>query len=158
MSLAHIKHIFLTQADNRQQARRNVLVFLERTELIRYEATTIQEAAIKRADMASFWSTLDQAVAQNRRIAQELIVELQETGVEQLSRLVDLPQGYPSKVLHTLVHILDGFIGVDSAFYNLLEDSHWLSAGLRQSIKERPARYWLIPVVPGKLQYSVFHQ
>jgi hypothetical protein len=96
-------------------------------------------------------------VASNRTFAGNLIVELEETGITSLKELKDLPQGYPSKVLHTLVHILDGFIGADSAFYNLLEDSHWLSAKLQETIKENPEAYWLVPVLPGKLQYSVFH-
>jgi hypothetical protein len=157
MTTDTIRHLFLTQADDEAQARRKVLSFLERTELIRYEATTIQDTAIRRGDMPDFWATVEQAMGRNKKCAADLVAELQATGINQLTELNDLPQGYASKVLHTLVHILDGFIGVDSAFYNLLEDSHWLSEPLRQAITSQPEAYWLVPVVPGRLQYSVFH-
>ncbi|MBU0680066.1 MAG: hypothetical protein KKD73_01465 [Proteobacteria bacterium] len=152
-----IKHLFLTQAEDQQQARHKILHFLEHTELIRYEATTILDAEIISGANPTFWTQVDQGAASNRTFAKNLIVELEETGISRLQDLQDLPQGYPSKVLHTLVHILDGFIGADSAFYNLLEDSHWLSAKLRETIKESPEAYWLVPMLPGKLQYSVFH-
>ncbi len=157
MSSESIKHIFLIRAANQEQAQHKVVHFLEHTELIRYEATTIHAASIMDGDNPAFWPELDQGVASNRTFAKGLIVELQETGVSSLADLQNLPQGYPSKVLHTLSHILDGFIGVDSAFYNLLEDSHWLSATLRDAISKAPGEFWLVPVVPGRLQYSVFH-
>lgn len=152
-----IKHIFLTKAANQKEAVHKVRRFLEQTELIRYEATTIQDASILSGDNPAFWPEVDQGIADNRAFAKSLIVELEETGVSRLAELKDLPEGYPSKLLHTLAHILDGFIGVDSAFYNLLEDSHWLSAQLRRAINTKPGHYWLVPVVPGKLKYSVFH-
>ncbi len=157
MSKDSITHIFLTQADSQEQARHKVSHFLEHTELIRYEATTINDQAITRGDKPTFWSAIDQGIAGNQKVAAGLIAELEETGLRTLTQLKDLPQGYPSKVLHTLVHILDGFIGADSAFYNLLEDSHWLSDKLREAITSKPEEYWLVPMVPGKLTYSVFH-
>ena len=151
------QHIFLVLADDQKQANHKVLHFLEHTELIRYDKTTILDEAIINGEAPAFWTQLDQGVAHNKKFAAELITELEETGISRLAELKDLPQGYPSKVLHTLVHILDGFIGVDSAFYNLLEDSHWLSDKLRETINANPEKYWLVPVVAGKLQYSVFH-
>lgn len=152
-----IKHIFLAQAENKEQALHKVHRFLEHTELIRYEATTIHDASVINGADPTFWAEVEQGVAGNRKSAEALIVELGETGVSSLTDLKDLPQGYPSKILHTLAHILDGFIGVDSAFYNLLEDSHWLSDKLRGAITKTPDKYWLVPVVPGRLKYSVFH-
>ncbi len=157
MSTDNIQHIFLVKADGFEQARHKVLHFMENTELIRYDVTTIPDNSIINGADSAFWPQVEQGVASNRKFAAGLIVELQETGMSQLVELNDLPQGYPSKVLHTLVHILDGFIGVDSAFYNLLEDSHWLSDTLRETIDTTPEKYWLVPVVAGKLQYSVFH-
>ncbi|MEN8258879.1 MAG: hypothetical protein ABFS09_13545 [Thermodesulfobacteriota bacterium] len=157
MSSDSIKHIFLVQAQGQEQARRKVLNFLEHTELIRYDAVTIHDDSIISGADTSFWNQINQGVATNRKFAEGLIVELEDTGVSRLAELKDLAQGYPSKVLHTLVHILDGFIGVDSAFYNLLEDSHWLSASLRETIQKTPEKYWLVPVLAGRLKYSVFH-
>lgn len=150
-----INHIFLTQAETINQAHNKVRHFLEHTELIRYEAMTIDAKASINGSEPSFWTEVDQGVAMNRQFTKDLIGELEGTGVRNLSELKDLPQGYPSKVLHTLVHILDGFIGVDSAFYNLLEDSHWLSPQMREKISKEPGTYWLVPVKPGKIKYSV---
>ncbi len=157
MSSASIKHLFLTKAEDQHQACHKVQHFLDHTELIRYEAMTIHDQSIMNGADPAFWTKVEQGVASNRAVAKGLIDELGATGISSLAELKDLPQGYPSKVLHTLVHILDGFIGVDSAFYNLLEDSHWLSDKLRQAITSKPEEYWLIPMVPGKLKYSVFH-
>ena len=49
-------------------------------------------------------------------------------------------------MLHVITHLLDGFFGIDSYFYNLVEDSHWVSEELRATIKTSPSRYWLIAV------------
>ena len=58
--------------------------------------------------------------------------------------LNDMGQGYKSKILHTLTHFLDGFFGIDTCFYNLEEDSHWLSDGLAAEIKKYPKKFWLL--------------
>jgi hypothetical protein len=68
-----------------------------------------------------------------------------------------LQQGYVTKVLHTLTHLLDGFIGIDSVFYNLVEDSHWASEGLLKALQDTAGEYWLVPVRTGKLEASVLH-
>ena len=75
-----------------------------------------------------------------------LIHELQESGYHTLVELAEIKQGYESKTLHTLVHLLDGFIGIDSKFYNLIENSHLISASLRREIKQTPAHYWLLQI------------
>jgi hypothetical protein len=82
-------------------------------------------------------------------------MELQETGLGRAEDLLTLQQGYPSKLLHILTHMLDGFIGIDSVFYNLIEDSHWLSAPLRSTILHKPEHYWLVPVWHGPVASSV---
>jgi hypothetical protein len=66
--------------------------------------------------------------------------------VESLGDLESLPQGYQSKTLHTLTHLLDGFFGIDSHFYNLIEGSHGVSAGLRGKIDSSPGGYMLLAV------------
>lgn len=152
-----IRHLFLTRADHDQQARRKVRHFLAHTKLVRYAAPTIEEAGLMTASHPSFWRAMEGAIAKNRECTASLIAELEETGITLLSHLNDLPQGYPSKLLHTLAHMLDGFIGVDSAFYNLVEDSHWLSPALHEAITKTPEGYWLVPVVPGRLTSSLFH-
>jgi hypothetical protein len=86
-----------------------------------------------------------------------MLAHLKEEGVTSLDQLPELEQGYVTKILHTLTHLLDGFIGIDSVFYNLVEDSHRVSAGLSDAIRANPADYWLVPVRTGKLEASVLH-
>lgn len=76
----------------------------------------------------------------------ELVDELKDAGVAEVQDLTSLPQGYASKILHTAAHLLDGFIGIDSHFYNLADDSHWLSDQQRNKIEAAPASYWLLQV------------
>ena len=45
-----------------------------------------------------------------------------------------------------MAHLLDGFFGIDSQFYNLPEDSHWLGESLRKQIETGPAEFWLVRV------------
>lgn len=157
MSRDILNQIFLCRAANKKLAHNKVLHFLEHTELIRYEAITIPEDGMINGGNPAFWKEVDQGGSRNRQFAETLLVELEETGVSNLAELKNLPQGYPSKILHTLAHILDGFIGADSAFYNLVEDSHWLSHTLREAIIKDPGEYWLVSMVPGRLTSSVFH-
>ena len=96
-------------------------------------------------------------LAANDSFARRMLAHLKEEGVTSLEQLPDLPQGYVTKVLHTLTHLLDGFIGIDSVFYNLVEDSHRISTELMASLRTAPANYWLVPVRTGKLEASVLH-
>ena len=50
----------------------------------------------------------------------------------------NIKQGYLSKTLHILSHFLDGFIGIDSYFYNLIDDSHWLPSSNRPGHTKEP--------------------
>src|SRR4030043_54062 len=61
-----------------------------------------------------------------------------------LKDLQELPQGYKSKILHVITHLLDGFFGIDTYFYNLEEDSHWVSEELKEKIKTNPPIFWLL--------------
>ena len=76
------------------------------------------------------------------------INELTGCGVNRLDDIKNLEQGYKSKTLHTIAHLLDGFFGIDSCFFNLIEDSHWLSAALKDKIMENPGQYWLVEAHP----------
>ncbi|MBS1113124.1 MAG: hypothetical protein H6Q92_887, partial [Nitrospirae bacterium] len=78
------------------------------------------------------------------RILRGLIKELQVEGVMNLDDLNALPQGYKTKMLHVITHFLDGFFGIDTYFYNLVEDSHWVSEEMRRRIAENPSDFWLL--------------
>jgi hypothetical protein len=60
--------------------------------------------------------------------------------------LSELPQGFRTKMLHVITHFLDGFFGIDTYFYNLEEDSHWVSEQARRRIREAPSDYRLLSV------------
>ena len=40
----------------------------------------------------------------------------------------------------------DGFIGIDSYFYNLIDDSHWLPQATAKAIQKDPNHYWLLHI------------
>jgi len=131
--------------------------YLSGNQLISYAEFFVRTEEILNGTEALFGQTLEQGLAANDRFARRMLDHLKEEGVTTLDQLPDLQQGYVTKVLHTLTHLLDGFIGIDSVFYNLTEDSHRVSAGLREAIRLTPAEYWLVPVRTGKLAASVLH-
>ena len=93
----------------------------------------------------------------NDVFARRMIEHLKEEGATTLEDLLSVKQGYATKILHTLTHLLDGFIGIDSVFYNLVEDSHWVSEELSEAIRGQQEEYWLVPVRTGMLENSVLH-
>lgn len=151
-------HYFLTAGSSSSEAKRKALYFLGSTELVIYQTTTIYEQEITSNIHPDFWSTIETGMAANRSFCHAIFVELQESGLARLEDLLTIQQGYPSKVLHILTHMLDGFIGPDSVFYNLIEDSHWISPSLRQAIEEaHEDSYWLVPAWHGPLSFSLLH-
>ena len=120
--------------------------FLDRNLLVRYARVQVIEPESCRADHPTFWDRLAAGTAANRQAAALLLEELREAGGHSLAGLADLPQGHQSKLLHTLAHLQDGFFGIDSFFYNLLEDSHEVSEALRLEIEQRPAFFWLLRI------------
>lgn len=123
-----------------------VLRFFAKTPLVRYDSLNILESEIFPATVPEFWRRLDEGIAENRKTVSDLLAELREAGTKSLEDLLTLPQGFQSKIVHTVAHLLDGFIGIDSLFYNMVEDSHWVSDQLRQEMRENPADYWLLQV------------
>jgi len=139
-------HWLLCAGDDFAAARDTVLSFFKKSILLFYDDIVAVEAASYSAADERFWEELTEGIAANRLILRGFLDELQAEGCREIDDLSALPLGYPSKVLHLIAHLLDGFIGIDSVFYNLLEDSHWLSEGLGDTIRQSPSRYWLIRV------------
>jgi hypothetical protein len=152
------QHLFLASGKNFAQARQQVIHFMETTQLVVYQSTTIKDEEILSGTSKHFWKKIETGIAANQTFCRSLLKELQETGLSELEDLLALQPGYPSKILHILTHMLDGFFGIDSTFYNLVEESHWLSEPLRASIQQRPDEYWLIPVWHGPLTRSLLHR
>lgn len=140
-------HELLVAGPDFETCRHKVLRFFARTELIRYDVVRVREEAAVNAGNPVFWERLAQGEAANRQVIDELFAELAAEGFQTAADFRHLGQGYVSKVFHTIAHLLDGFIGIDSRLYNLEEDSHRLSRGLRQKILAAPAEYWLLTVI-----------
>jgi len=148
-------HLFLAAGNSLEQARQQTVHFMDTTRLVVYQSITIKDEEIRSAAGKDFWREVEAGIAANHAFCTALLAELQETGLTRVEDLLTLQQGYPSKLLHILTHMLDGFIGMDSVFYNLVEDSHRLSEPLRASIHQNPKNYWLVPVWPGPVTSSL---
>jgi len=152
-----ISHYFLARAHTAELAARHVERYLAGNQLISYAEFFVSAEEVLGGVHAQFWETLELGLAANDVFARQMLDHLEEEGVTTLEQLLELKQGYATKILHTLTHLLDGFIGIDSVLYNLVEDSHWVSTELRESIHVTAEEYWLVPVRTGMLESSVLH-
>ncbi|MFH7320622.1 hypothetical protein ACHHRT_08415 [Desulfurivibrio sp. D14AmB] len=139
-------HLVLVLAPDLERAAELVLRFFARTQLVRYDRVEVDRDNSCSAAHPEFKARLEEGVATNRRVLAEIMAELKVVGVRSLDDLAQLPQGYQSKLVHTAAHLLDGFFGIDSAFFNLVEDSHWLSEPLAGEIGQNPEDYHLLQV------------
>ena len=142
-----VSHTFLVHAETAAMAGRHVERYLDGNQLITYARFFINEAEILAGRDPAFADVLERGLAANRAFGQRM-----------LDQLLDLEQGYVTKILHTLTHLVDGFIGIDSVFYNLIEDSHRLSPSLFATLQRDPSGYWLVPVRTGQVAASVLHR
>ncbi len=140
------QHRILVSGDSFESCSDQVHRFFDLTSLVIYDCIEVlPERSLSGLD-AGFPAAVAGAVAENRKIVGSLLGDLQKTGCRTVSALSDLEQGYPSKVLHIIAHFLDGFVGIDSYFYNLPDDSHWLPAETAAAIDRQPERYWLVHI------------
>lgn len=140
------EHQILVKGVDFETSRAKVLQFFERYQLVRYSRiVVVQDASLASGD-PDFEGRLQEAIMKNRKILLALIDEFQEEGINTLHDLSVLPQGYKTKMLHVITHLLDGFFGIDTYFYNLAEDSHWISDNLLSKIRSDPKRYWLLTI------------
>ncbi|MDA8162904.1 MAG: hypothetical protein M0022_08415 [Desulfobacteraceae bacterium] len=137
-------HELLVEGGSFELCEKKALRFFDLYELVSYENIHSLRQRSLPAGHKDFFDRLELGVRENKTVLEGFLSELAEAGFDSLSDLRDLPQGYPSKLLHVSTHMLDGFFGVDSYFYNLAEDSHWVSPGLRDRIGRHPGSYWLI--------------
>lgn len=153
-----VSHTFLVRSRSGTLAGRHVKRYLAGNQLITYAEFLIRDEEIRNGADKRFQVDLDRGLAANRAFGRRMLDHLREEGLTTLEHLQDLEQGYATKILHTLTHLLDGFIGIDSAFYNLVEDSHRVSGKLATAITAEPELYWLVPVRAGKVAVSVLHR
>lgn len=137
-------HEILTKGSDFDACKKRVLHFFQNYQLVRYSNIDIRENESLPATSSDFRDRLQKAILKNHQILHDLIKELQDENVTTLDDLKKLPQGYKSKMLHAVTHLLDGFFGADTYFYNLEEDSHFVSEELKEKIKDTPSTYWLL--------------
>jgi len=143
---SHYAHEILVKGQDFAHCRQTVLQFFERYQLVRYSTITVVEDKSLPATDRGFQERLNEAISRNRQIVDNLTAELQREGVNTLHDLSELPQGYKTKMLHVITHLLDGFFGIDTYFYNLGEDSHWVSEKMRGLILETPSLFWMLSI------------
>ncbi|MDH4320194.1 MAG: hypothetical protein OEV73_01715 [Desulfobulbaceae bacterium] len=146
MPAFNVTHLMLAYGPDFDGCRRQVERFFARTILVKYDSVTVIAEKSCSATDREFWSKLATGIDENRNLAAGLLAELKEAGITELDSLTTLPQGYASKTLHTIAHLLDGFFGVDSRFYNLNDDSHWLNESQQALVKQKPEQFWLLHV------------
>jgi len=137
-------HLVLVSAPDFDSACSQVRDFFDSTLLVRYDKIDIRRQESFPATDDSFDEVLHQGIADNRGTLHRFIGEFEKTGFKNVDDLHRVECGYPSKLLHIITHFLDGFIGIDSKFYNLIDDSHWLSDDTAAAITETPEQYYVI--------------
>jgi hypothetical protein len=140
------QHKMLLSGDSFDHCNDQVHKFFDLTSLVIYDCIEVIESKSFSGLNAAFFDLIVKAENHNRRTMQGLIDELVKANIRKTVDLQDIEQGYLSKTLHILSHFLDGFIGIDSYFYNLLDDSHWLPSATAGIIHENPHHYWLLHV------------
>ena len=138
------RHLILVKGPDFQACKARVLDFFQQYQLVRYSHITVLENESLAASDPGFGDRLHQAILENRKILHELIEELQREGIRTLNNIEDIPQGYKTKMLHVITHLVDGFFGIDTSFYNFEEDSHWVTDDYRGKIASAPSLYWLL--------------
>lgn len=139
-------HLILVAAESQEKACLQVEEFFKSTLLIRYDRVEIQGEDCCSAEDSSFTALIAKGLAANTATLDKFITEFKSTGFQTVEDLSKVEHGYPSKLLHIITHFLDGFIGVDTNFYNLIDDSHWLPEKTTEAIKEYSRQHWLIKV------------
>lgn len=142
--LAH--HLILVSGEHYEDCRAKIDSFFEKTTLVQYDKISIDNEAVVNGDNDRFPERLKNGLERNQAVLAKFIDELKATGFEKRSDLPSVKQGYPSKVLHIIAHFLDGFIGIDTVFYNLIDDSHWLSSKTEEQLTSHPEKFWLVPL------------
>lgn len=142
-------HIFLATGDSYLAAKSKVEHFLKKNLLVRYTTLLFDDGQAVDNLKEQFLSTIRWAEEQNRLTLQGLLTEFGDLGYESLSDLSRVSQGYESKLLHTITHLLDGFFGLDSFFYNLVEDSNWISPSSLEKIGVCATAFYFLVHVQG---------
>jgi hypothetical protein len=149
------QHKVLVHGETFEHSLNHVNRYFDSTTLVVYDRIEPRHEQSLSALDASFFKELRAAEAKNRATLEGLLDNLRENGIVTMEDVGTMEQGYVSKIFHILSHFVDGFIGIDSYFYNLLDDSHWLPGNTAVSIEQSPESFWLIHLdcyaeIPGE--------
>jgi hypothetical protein len=136
----------LVHAVDFESAAEAVGRFFDETILLHYDSVQCQRSQSYSAAEPHFWPKVEDGIERNRQVLDGFVKEFKYDDACDVRDLKSVSQGYQSKLLHIIVHFLDGFIGIDTVFYNLPEDSHWLTKATRELILANPEQFWLVHV------------
>jgi len=145
MSL-NVYHALLVSGQDFDTCARRVLHFFASTQLVRYDDIHIIREESCSAQSEKFQPLLELVIRRNRDRLKALLADLQTEGYTETASLLDLPQGFLSKTLHTIAHMEDGFFGIDAAFFDVDEFSLRLTSRRRQLINDQPEQCWLVNI------------
>lgn len=137
-------HLVLISAPSIENGCAQVRDFFLNSLLVRYDKVDIREEKCQSGSDKDFQRALNNGIAANKKILSNFVEEFKKTGFQTVDDLLMVEHGYPSKMLHIITHFIDGFIGIDSVFYNLIEDNHWISEQTFKEIEAEPENFWLI--------------
>jgi len=146
MKNLEVSHDILIAGSDFESCRQRVTRFFDRTMLIRYDEILVIKNEAINGTGENFRARIEEGLMANQKILGEFLAILKEEGFALLDDLQSLEKGFLSKILHSVAHLQDGFIGIDSFFYNLEEDSHTISRGLQQKMSLAPGDYWVLKV------------
>lgn len=148
-----MEHSMLVSGPDLETCQEHIRLFFEKSQLVHYDTIEFDPAACMNAADSGFKPMLETGLAENHRVLAELMEKLRQEGCSSLEDILQLEQGFKSKMLHTMSHLLDGFFGIDSRLYDIDEISHWITADRRKLIEEEPERCWLL-LVKAKSVYG----
>lgn len=139
-------HKILCQSKDFHTAKHHVNHFLKQSMLLNYDTFSVEEQHSHPATADLFWQELESSITSNREVLKSYISELHESGCTDINAIQNIRAGYQSKLIHLIAHFVDGFIGIDSRFFSLPEDSHWISPPQKETILQIPEQFWLLHV------------
>ena len=145
--ILNIEHDILVSAPDLETAERHIRLFFDKSQLVHYDTIEIDYESCANGSDTRFETLLSKGTDGNHEILAELLDKLQKEGeCKKLEDILVMPQGFQSKLLHTISHLLDGFFGVDTRFYDIDEISHWITENRKKQIDESPQSCWLLRV------------
>jgi len=139
-------HTLLIFGNDYETCCQQALDFLKTSRTLDYERVEVVEAESCSGADPNFCRRLTASIKKHSESITFLVNELNQMGFHSVVDIGNVEQGYPSKVLHILGHLLDGYVCVDSRFYNLIDQSHQVPPATIANIKKLPQLYWLIRV------------